>query len=417
MTRNTKITLGVLLLFGLIILALYLNNRRYMPKYSWGQNYVYTNDQPYGTKILYKLLESYTDGGLELIDEENVRSFLNDRDTVTPASYIVIGNHCNYETDDVIALKNFARKGNTVFIALEDMPYTFLEEIHDDCFSEWYQNTSSYHKNISANFTDSTLRSKVPYKFFYKSNDIKTTYYWQYFDDNFCDGKVRTETLGIFRPGEANFISFKLGKGKIVLHSTPLMFTNLHLIRPDAKAYTEKVLSYLPEGPIYWDRNSKLWSITNDYSSNKEQSPFSYILKQRAFKWAFYILWIAVFIFLVFNLWRKQREIPVKFAKSNSTLEFIHTIGELYFSQKDNKNLALQKMDLFLKSLRSRYNIPEKDEEKFIVLLAKKSEVPLEQIQNIFTKYKHIKDQSTEVSDEELISFYKSLESFNKNSK
>ena len=41
----------------------------------------------------------------------------------------------------------------------------------------------------------------------------------------------------------------------------------------------------------------------------------------------------------------------------------------------------------------------------------------MQQIKHIFTKYKHIKNRKMEVSDEELISFYKSLESFNKNSK
>lgn len=417
MNKNTKIGIAALLVFGFIILAIYLNNRRYIAKYSWGQNYVYNNDQPYGTKILYDLLESYTDDRLELIDEQNVRKFLNDRSNVSPATYFVIGNHCNYEMDDVIAIKNFARKGNTVFIALEEMPYTFLEEIHNDCYFEQYYNTQYYKKNISVHLTDSTSRISKPYKFHYKYNGEKEKFFWQFFSEDFCDKSLRLETLGTFRENQANFIRFKLGKGEVLLHSSPLFFTNLHLIRPDGREYTEQVLSELPDGPIYWDRNSKLWSITSDFDGNSKESPFSYILQQRAFQWAFYILWGAVFLFLLFNLWRKQREIPVKFAKTNSTLEFIQTIGELYFAQKNNQKLGIQKMDLFVKSVRSRYHIQEKTESKFIVLLSKKSEVPIEQIENIFAKYKQIKDRKMEVSDEELINFYKSLESFNKKSK
>lgn len=419
LSKNVKIVLAVFALIIVIIVLIYLNNRKYIPKYSWNENYVYSNDQPYGTNILYQLLQVYNENEFELIEQENLRTFLSKRDSIEHATYFVIGNHCNYQYDDLIALKNFVKKGNTVFMALNEVSYEFLEEINFNCYYDaYYDHLISNHKIVRANFSDSTLKTKAGITFFYRYIEDNVAENWAYFGDDFCEDSIRYQELGFINQRKANLIQINSGKGQIILLSNPLFLTNFHLIRPEGKEYFEKLMTHFPDGPIYWDRNSKLWSFsTNSYSGNKNKSPFSYILQQRALKWGFYSIWVFVFIFLLFNLWRKQRAIPVKFPKTNTTLEFFHTIGELYFSQKNNRQLALQKMDLFLKNVRAKYYINESDESKFIELLSKKSEIPIEKVKLIFIKYNKIKKSKEELSDQDLIVFYKQLESFNKKSK
>jgi len=440
--RNTIIVVSAISIVVLGLIALHFYNQRYLPKYNWTTNYVYNNDQPYGTNILYHLLNSYSENNLELIDQENLRDFLNRKTTDSIATYFVIGNHCNYEVDDVKSLKKFVKKGNTVFIALEEIPFNLIDELKvsngiDTATTTWEEENEFYDEEyyyeeyyydynynyqrrttVKANFVATSLSKKPDYRFFYKYNDEIEPKNWKYVDENFDLGTLEYETLGVINRNKPNYIRIQHGRGQILIHTNPMFFSNLQLLRPSAAEYTAKVFSYFPEGPIYWDRNSKLWSVPQEtFDGNESDTPFSYILKQKSLRWAFYMIWSLVILFVLFNLWRKQKAIPVKFPKSNSTLEFIHTIGELYFTQKNNRKLALQKMNMFIKKVRTKYYITEKDEDKFMHLLAKKSEIEISHIQNIFAKYHLIKNSSDELQDDDLIIFYQLLKTFTKNSK
>lgn len=478
--RNTIVVLSVISIVVLGLTALHFYNKRFEAKYQWGTNYIYDNDQPYGVSILYQLLNSYTDNNFEKIEELNLREFLNTKTKDSIATYFVIGNHCNYDVEDVKSLKKFAKKGNTVFLALEELPYNLIDELGsgtsdiskiiesstesnneeeiDSVYLEYFEENDSiwdedyqedevkeedyyyydedfyyedyYYEDyydydsqkriaVKANFIDSSLKVNTNYRFVNRYKDENIAINWKYFRDDFVDGALDHEKLGVINRNKSNFIRIKYGRGQILIHSNPVFFTNYHLLKPEAADYAAKVFSYFPEGPIYWDRNSKLWSVTqsNSSSGNDAETPFSYILKQKSLKWAFYMVWTLVILFVMFNLWRKQRAIPVKFPKSNSTLEFIHTIGELYFTQKNNRKLAIQKMNMFVKSVRTKYYITEKDEEKFIQILSKKSEIAAADIQNIFAKYKIIKNSNDELHDDDLVIFYQLLKKFTKNSK
>lgn len=418
LNKNTIITISVIAIVVLVLTGLHFYNKRFEAKYQWGTNYAYNNDQPFGVNILYQLLNSYAGDDFEIIDQQNLRDFLNSKTTDSIATYFVIGNHCNYDIEDVKSLKKFTKKGNTVFLSLSELPYNFLSELDGDCYHSYYDYNYQERSSVKANFTDEALKTKPDYRFFYKFKDETTPRNWEYISDGFCDGTMDFETLGVINREKANFIKIKYGRGQILIHSNPLFFTNLHMIRPEAADYAAKVFSYFPEGPIYWDRNSKLWSSPeNTHVGNESETPFSYILKQKSLRWAFYMIWVLVILFVLFNLWRKQKAIPVKFPKTNSTLEFIHTIGELYFTQKNNRKLAIQKMNMFIKNVRTKYYITEKDEEKFMQLLAKKSEIPISDIQNIFAKYKIIKNSNDELQDDDLVIFYQLLKKFTKNSK
>ena len=441
LNRNTIITISVISIVVLVLIALHFYNKRFQPKYSWSTNYVYNNDQPYGSSIIYELLNSYTEKNFEIIDQENLRDFLNRKTKDSIATYFVLGNHCNYNTDDVKSLKKFVKKGNTVFISLEELPYELINELevgsnkeevwedgysdedyYDDYYEEYFDDFYNYNSQkrttVKANFLDKTLHQNTDYRFFYKYNDEIESKNWKYIDEDFDNGTLSYETLGVINRNKPNFVRIKYGRGQILIHTNPLFFTNIQMLRPSAADYTAKVFSYFPKGPIYWDRNSKLWSVPQEnIEGNENETPFSYILKQKSLRWAFYLMWSVVLLFILFNLWRKQKSIPVKFPKTNSTLEFIHTIGELYFTQKDNRKLAIQKMNMFVKKVRTKYYITEKDETKFIEILSKKSDIQISDIQNVFAKYKLIKDSNDELHDDDLIIFYQLLKKFTKNSK
>lgn len=414
-SKNTKTTLIVIGVLILLYGAFMLYQRQFRSKYTWYTNYVYDNKQPYGANILYQLLKNYSNENLTLIDEQNLRDFLNEHDTVTNANYFVIGKHCNYNEDDIVNLKQFVRRGNTAFIALEELSYDLLYSAVSECAMVEYENYYSQSGRLSVTFNDTLSHN---YVFRYKYNDKPSDYYWKYFETEQCSTN-EIIPLSTIKNRKPNFIKINYGRGKFLVHANPELFTNLFLIKPLYAEHSEVVFANLSDGPIYWDRNSKLWSISgNNYTNGNEgNTPFDYILRQPALKWAYYLMWSLIILFVLFNLWRKQKAVPVKFPKKNTTLEFVHSIGELYFENKNNKKLAIQKMNLFVKKARSRYNISENNEDKFIGLLAKKSDVEKQKIEQIFKFYHIIEKQNENISDEDLIKFYSLLQTFNKTAK
>lgn len=402
----------------MLIVGLYIYNKNNSYKYKWSENYAFDSDQPYGTEIVYNLLDDYfPDYGLEINNKGSIESFLRSQDSTENATYVLIGGNTHYSNSDILALKNFVKKGNTIFMSVQDIPYEFLEMVNRRCGYEYLDYYYPRGKNVYCQYTNEALKSKKPYRFHYEYGGKPKNRSWHHFMPEMCDSILEYSVLSYLRPDLPNYIKIPYEKGQILIHSNPLMFSNLHMIRPESAEYASKAFSYFNEGPIYWDKFSKLWSFKPRTTGNEDQTPFTYILKQRSFKWAYYLIWGLVIVFLAFNLWRKQRPIPVKFFNENSSLEFIKTVGELYFSAKDNRKLAKQKMDYFLKWARQKYYINERTEEKFIEKFTKKSAINKADILAIFKQYKKIQNTSEEINDSFLKGFYKNIEQIKKNSK
>jgi len=71
-------------------------------------------------------------------------------------------------------------------------------------------------------------------------------------------------------------------------------------------------------------------------------------------------MWLLLLLMLIIYLFeskRKQRIIPVIQPLKNASVDFVKTIGRLYFQRHDNRNLA-QKMTVhFQDHVRSKYGI------------------------------------------------------------
>ncbi len=143
---------------------------------------------------------------------------------------------------------------------------------------------------------------------------------------------IHTTELGTNRTGKVNFIGIRHGLGKIYFHTQPLVFTNYHLINGNV-GYASKVLSYLPIQKTVWDNYYKLDRYVND-------SPMRYILSQAPLQAAYYLLLLTLLLYLVVESKRRQRVIPVLKPLENRSLQFVKTMGGLYFRQKNNTNLA-----------------------------------------------------------------------------
>jgi hypothetical protein len=230
--------------------------------------------------------------------------------------------------------------------------------------------------------------------------------------------------LGYLNGDWVNFAKFPYGKGQFLLHTSPLAFSNFSLLRPDAQSYAAGVFSHLVDGDIYWDSASRVpESVGRKRNGTNtglpEEHPLSYVLKKPALAWAWYLLVGLSLVWVVFRAKRRQRPIPVILPNENSSFEFISTIADLHFREKNYQGICAQSMRHFLAQLRERYGIAVKrrdengllcTDDDFFRKLSDCTELPEAEGRNVFTLYENT--QRYEPTEEMAMELYLALEAF-----
>ena len=207
------------------------------------------------------------------------------------------------------------------------------------------------------------------------------------------------------------------GEGSFFFHTSPILYTNAVLKENRGQQYAQKSFAHLKDGPILWDKKSRIWSFrgNNQWNFRKtfdSDGPLKYILEQPSLAWAWYIALSMGLLYLIFRAKRQQRIIPVIEPNRNTSLEFISTMGRMYFIQNNHRKLALEKMKLFLHFVRDQYHIPTKNlDTQFLQQLSTKAEVPQELLDKILQMNQRIRTSGF-LSEEGLIKFHKILERF-----
>jgi hypothetical protein len=112
---------------------------------------------------------------------------------------------------------------------------------------------------------------------------------------------------------------------------------------------------------------------------------------------------------------RRQRVIPPYERPANDSLDFVKTLGRLYYDRGDHRNLAEKMSAYFLEHVRSSYKMPTHTlDTDFVKTLHIKSGYPEPAITTIV---KEIEDlgQGHSITEERLAAFHRSLEHFYQN--
>lgn len=184
-----------------------------------------------------------------------------------------------------------------------------------------------------------------------------------------------------------------------------MVFTNIHLLDDDNHEFVSTSLSYLPQKDTYW---------TEFYHLGRMEiaTPLRFVLTTEPLRWAYYLTLISILLFMVFEAKRKQRIIPIINPLTNTTLEFVGTIGNLYYQRADHKNIAEKKIQFFLDQIHATYfiNTNNKDE-AYLILLSKKAGVPEKTVRDLLNMISQISQQE-KISASELTRLNELIEKF-----
>ncbi len=418
---------GFLVILVTVLLLLFWPGERGL---NWFQTYRPDSGQPYGVQVIHELLKDQAGKDRFFIVEDSLKGSLGKWEG-TPSSYVFIGEEMWLEPGDEEDLLRFAEAGNTLFLCAWELPVELLGRLLPEyCVDTAYFEPIDYEP-------DTSVFAKLNHEP-WRKDELSLTLYnqegplifdWTYLDSlSFCDSFLDTmEVLGNLNDSMPNFVRITYGKGAVLLHTTPIAFSNFYMKKEKGLEYADRVLAYLPEGPIYWDRYSDYESYyrrgwgrrpARTQRTLSNDSPLQYILSQPPLAWAWYVGLSMALLFLLFRAKRRQRIIPVLEPNTNTSMEFVATIGQLYFQQNNHRKLALQKWRLFLAYIRDRYHLPTKElDEAFIKKLAERSGVADSALRPMFRLAHNIERSEVFLSENTLIDLHKMLDGFYRNCK
>ncbi|MFI5149055.1 MAG: hypothetical protein ACHQRM_04930 [Bacteroidia bacterium] len=396
----------------LVLLFYWLNQNSY--KHNWSETYKQSSKEPYGTSLVSALLKDRFGKDNFVVGRLSPRLGLARPDSSGIRNYIFIGSDLYLNPDDGDSLLSFIHQGGKGFIAAHSLPSCIEDSLHINSDYSTGHLHASTDSTVHLNFYHPSFSTEKGWDFHYELLGKTIPYDWEYFKFNeLCDTNIVFQQLGYISPDKLNFARFPYGKGWFYIHVNPIIFTNLHMIRPEGLAYSEKAFSHLPSGKTWWDESSKLPSEYSHRHNAESAGPLNYILSQTSFRWAWYTMLLLILAYFLFRTVRRQRVIPLILPNENTSLEFIQTIGSLYYQQQDHPKLCAQKMKLFLLFIRDRYylqtNIPE---EKLIAKIAAKSKIPPADVALIFSMNHSLQNTVIKVDADDVIAFHKQLEHF-----
>ena len=355
----------------------------------WTKSFAKKDKIPYGGFIIYDISDELFRTRDVVLKELPIYNILKDNYYFN-TNYVFINSYFSPDRLDTEYLLRFVADGNNVFISAFGIYGNLADSLKIQTFDEFFSEDS-----ININFSLPEMKSDNGYTYFKGNFDN----YFSEFDTAFV------QVLGENGNGNVNFLRIKYGEGNFLLNTVPLAFTNYDLLNSDNNEYVYKALSHLPVQQTFWDDYYK--------DGNKYQaSTLQYIMSQQSLKWAYYIILVSVVFFIFFYGRRKQRIIPVIAPLTNTTVEFVETVGNLYYQQKDFKNIAEKKISYFLDYLRSKYLIKTGSfDEETIQKIADKSSLSSGKIKSILREIGKI-NRSQKITEEDLTNINYQIEKF-----
>ncbi len=385
----------IFIFFSLLVIYVIAEVNRPEP-INWDVTLSKEDKNPYGSYVLYNELN-------QLFPKASLKSYrepaydLLRKYPGTGNIYVIIAPTFDIGEADKNALLAFVKRGNTVLLSTYETSKKFADTLGFKTarFFNFANNDST-----SINFVNPSLKQKQNYRFKKFTVD-------EYFKE--IKKPDLTTILGVNQNNNANFIKLQYGKGAIYIHAAPLCFSNYFMLFNNNSDYLSKMFSYLPANApnIFWDEYYKL-------GRDEPTTPLRFLLSNTYLTWALRITIILLVLYVLFDMKRRQRIIPVIEPLRNNSLDFVKTVSSVYFTQHDNKSIAQKKMQYWFEYVRQRYYLSmQNNEDEYMQQLHRKAGVPLETIVKIFVFNKAIQNKNV-LNDAELLEMSTTIDAFYK---
>lgn len=396
MNKSLKLYIGGII--SVVLLILLIENFRSKPV-NWKPTYSLDHKKPLDLYVFNRELSTVIpESRISRVTETPYEYLMEDRQQ---SIYIYI-NQFMFSISDTILLDEVA-SGSHLFISTEN----FFKNLSDKLEVNYTEADSDLSlKNNDEVFLQLTNKSWGKKK--YKLKKVLNTF-------AFVDANPQTTTIlgNQQMPNKKvfpNFLKIKYGEGYVYLHNQPQVFSNFAMLSEKSSSeYVAHLLSYLPAKlPVVWFVKNQ----TSDTGQPKAENSLSVIFKYPALRATWLIFIYGILLYVLFNAKRRQRIIPEITPLTNTTVEFVQTIGNLYYQQGNVANILEKKILYFLDKIRKQYFIDTTSlDDVFAGKLKNKSEKNQELIEKIIQFIIEFRNKKT-ADNKALIYFNKLTEEF-----
>ena len=378
---------------GSILLIGYVVAQYFKPKPTdWSTSYLSEDKIPFGTYLLRQQINDIFPGTKVKMVDQAVYNNLKEKPQGV-SNYLIIASNLKVDTLDYAEMVRYMRAGNNIFIAAYQIQGMLLDTLGLNIVSDLnFQHKRKY----PINFVNPNLKRTYDYYF---DRGISE----QYFLDL---DTANTIVLGRKQDSLANFVEIKYGKGALFVLPNPELLTNYSLLREDGRDYAAKALSYLPKAKnLIWDEH-----FTRPASQNK--SVLRVFFEYEQLRWAYYIALLSLVLFVLFEMKRRQRIIPIIERLQNTSVQFVEVVGRVYYQQRNNRDIAEKKVTYLLEYIRTKYRLKTTElDQEFKLALIRVSGDTADHIEDLLSEMNYLKAGQV-VSDRQLIRLNQLIEQF-----
>ncbi|MDF2431341.1 MAG: hypothetical protein JWP44_972 [Mucilaginibacter sp.] len=385
-------SLKLYLIVGGVLFLIYIVAQFNRPKkIDWTTTLSNKDKIPFGAYILNNRLNDIFKGSKIITYRQPVYNVIAE-DSISNSPYLIICPEIELSAADYKQLVKYIKAGNDVFISAQYFGRLLKKNL--DISTEYLYTVQQ--KNMPVRFLNPALDPKRLYNIDKGIGNI----YFNSFDT------LHTVVIGENADHQANFIKYSFGKGSLYLMSNPKFFSNYSLLNTQGAAYAATALSFI--------KSTNRLVVDEYYSQGNggNASPMRVFLSNPTLQWAYYIAIFSLLIFVLFEMKRRQRIIPVIEPLSNSTLEFVTVVGQVYYEKRDNVNIAQKKILYFLEYVREEYQLKtNKLDDEFVEKLTAKLDIKRSLANELVNYIKYITVQDR-ITDHELIELNQLIEQF-----
>ena len=379
-----------------VLLSFYLIAQYVKPKpTNWTPSYLQEDKIPFGTYILSQHIRDIFPNAKIKVAQTEIYSTLRNANK-EEFNYFIVAEKIKVGQLDYKQMVKSMQAGNQLFIAASQIDGVLLDRLKLAITSDF--SLKSQAQKSAINFVNPSLKRDQDYLFERNVSD----YYFSKIDT------LKAIVLGKRQQGQSNFVKYQFGKGALYILPNPKMLTNYSLLKNEGADYASKALSYLPVAKNL---------ILDEYftkPSSESQSVLRVLFKYDQLKWAYYITIFSLIAFVLFEVKRRQRVIPVINRLKNTTVEFVEVVGSVYYQQRNNSDIAAKKVTYLLEYIRTKYRLKTTELDlEFKTALINISGAEADLVDELLQEITYLKT-GNKVSDTQLIRLNKLIEQFYK---
>jgi hypothetical protein len=375
---NRKYYVVLAVIFIAIILLNY-----FQPKpVNWNRTYGKADKIPFGAYAIFNLLEGTYAESLQTNQQDLYN--LNESTLSSGQTLLIVNDNIAFSELEVKSLFEFLKKGNTVLLCANEFSQALCDTFKLDLESNI---------NSDASSLDSLLK-KPAFEISYvqPKNNAQSTYSYSAVAAESYFSRIDTTVFTISAQNKKQkpvLLEAGIGKGKLLLSSLPDVFGNLFIVNHPNKHYTYTLLSKIKNRTLIWDEYYKTYG-------RPKESLFSFIFSSDALYMAYCLTVLALLTFMIFELKRRQRPVPIIIPLKNSTLEFVDVVSHVYFNSNNHKHIAEETIKYFYFDVSKKFHLRTAQlDDTFYNALHHLSGVDIDKIRTLFNYCETIKNAAS----------------------